>query len=43
VCRYSVSIPEEIQDGDELTVRITNPEDPHFGVMIGEKTITVTR
>jgi hypothetical protein len=38
-----VSIPEPIQDGDTVTVRVTNPEDPHFGVLIGEKSITVTR
>ena len=38
-----MSIPEQIEDGDTVTVRVTNPEDPHFGVLIGEQTITVKR
>jgi len=38
-----VSIPEETKDGDELIVRITNPEDPHFGTLVGEKSITIKR
>jgi hypothetical protein len=38
-----VSIPETIKDGDEVMIRVTNPADPHFGVLVGEKKITVKR
>jgi len=38
-----VSIPQTIKDGETLTIRVTNPEDPTFGVIKGESTITVKR
>ncbi len=38
-----MSIPKGLNDGDKCIIRVTNPEDPLFGVIKVEQEFTVKR